>query len=62
MKLTPSQLKYLRSAAINPTGRTVVPWKTREKLEQLGLMTHAGFSITTITEAGRKAVEGGEDE
>lgn len=57
MKLTKSQLNYLRSAGVNPTGQTVVPWKTREKLELLGLMRHHAFGITSITEAGRQAIK-----
>ena len=64
MKLTKTQLDYLRSAAANPTGRTAIyGGSVFDRLTSAGLVEHEGFNIVKITPAGRQALatsKGGE--
>ncbi len=56
VKLTKSQKAYLQSADVNPTGRTVVGFKVRDKLVTLGLMIDTGFGMAKITDLGYAAL------
>jgi len=53
--LTRTQILYLKSAAINPSGRTCIPGgtKTLPVLIEAGMVTHHGFGIVSITDTGR---------
>lgn len=53
--LTRTQMLYLKSAAINPGGRTYISGGTRTlpALIEAGMVTHHGFGIVSITDAGR---------
>lgn len=63
MKLTKTQLAYLRSAAESPIGRTAVYAKTLEAMVKAGVVIHREFGIVEIADAGRQALatsKGGE--
>lgn len=57
MKLTKTQMAYLRSAKINPSGYTYIPGgNSFETLKTLGLVEHKFSGIVEITLAGRTAL------